>query len=761
MIFFFFIHSLRIRPMILFLSDWKHYPNAVVHTQTRNKSFLEIADKYRQMGIKNYYFMLALHNPKLVDVDPFDPNLTTDQKIDIDFECMVNPWYFFREVARVPAMAGSVTPAVYLANRGNIALYWLFFNHITSILIQPRQTGKTVGGDMLSVYIMDVGGNNTQMFLLTKGTDLQTEAIARIKGMRELLPKYLYSKDKKDSDNKTGLNNARLNNTYRTGVARSSQQAANNLGRGLVVPIVHVDEPPFITWIATTLAALRAAGTAAREIAERNKAMWGVFLTTTPARRDTRDGRHIYQMVNNAWQWSEVIFDCRDRADAWRMVDAGSRDNVNAVNVTLTHTQLGKSDSWLFESIRQSGGTREEAERDFLLIWNSGSQRSPLALELNQAIHRSKCEPSMVDVSPQNYVMRWYVTPPELEMIKKNSKLIMGLDSSDAIGKDAIAMVLIDVSTLAVVATSTVKFASLFEFTKWLATFLRDHPEVLLIPERKSSAPMIIDTLLTLLPAVGIDPFKMIYNTIVDEALNSQKGKDEFEELKTSMAHRNDMFYIERKKSFGFVTDGAKRALLYGNILQTAARESCNYIYDSVLITEILGLAEKNGRIDHSEMGHDDHVISWLLTHWLLNVGSNLRYYGIMPEMVKSALRAHAVESTTITEKQQAARQNEYMVEIDKLVAEIAEVENPAMLQLYENRLRYLAKKVELTGGDPTYTYDTIVGKVRQEREKRKIISGYTGENNEGATVKTLNDTIDLLKQSYYRQSGGNVFYHF
>jgi hypothetical protein len=175
---------------ILYLKDWANYPSAIVDTKTKNKSFLHLADTYRQMGIKHYYFMLALHNPSLQGVDPFSPNLTLQQKLDIAYECKTNVWYFFREVARFPPVSG-IEPMEFKANRGNIALTWCFLNHLTAILIQPRQTGKTGSVDMLTDWIIDVGSNHTKMLMITKGSDLQSDTISRIKEIRELLPNYI------------------------------------------------------------------------------------------------------------------------------------------------------------------------------------------------------------------------------------------------------------------------------------------------------------------------------------------------------------------------------------------------------------------------------------------------------------------------------------------------------------------------------------------------------------------------------------------
>ena len=122
--------------MITFLNDWKRAPGAIVHMATKNKSFLHICSLYKKMGIKNYFFPLALLQKDLEYVDPFDEDLTEDVKLMVAIECKYNPWYFLREVCRIPPNSGN-TPVQFRANRGNIALVWSFLNHIDFALIQP------------------------------------------------------------------------------------------------------------------------------------------------------------------------------------------------------------------------------------------------------------------------------------------------------------------------------------------------------------------------------------------------------------------------------------------------------------------------------------------------------------------------------------------------------------------------------------------------------------------------------------------------
>lgn len=739
--------------MILFLKDWKRYPRAIVDTKTTNASFLAMADRYRRMGIKNYFFMLALHNPELQGLDPHSPNLTTDQKLAIAYECKTNPWYFIREVARLPPISG-IEPIRYEANRGNIASYWCFFNHITSVLIQPRQTGKSGSIDTLTHWIIDIGSNHTKMLMITKDAALQSDAISRIKGIRELSPPYLYMKNKLDMDNKTGLDNKALVNEYKTGVARANKMAANNLGRGMTTAIVHIDEAPFITHIGTTFPAAQAAGTKAREEAKKNGALFGTILTTTAGRRDDRDGGYMYEMVSKAWMWSEVVFDCEDEADARRLVDRGCKGKIMMANITMSHRQLGKTDQWLYEAIRATGGTREEAERDFLNQWNSGSSRSPLSVELNQKIFASVMDPKVTEVTEENYTIRWYVSDSELNYLKKHSKLIMGLDTSEAAGRDSIAIEILDLATLQVVGSATIGLSNLIEFAKWLARFLIEHPEILLIPERKSTGPMIIDMLLILLPQAGVDPFKRIWNSIVDEARESRKGEEAYGELLRPMSQRDAFFYTERKTSFGFKTDAVKRALLYGNVLQQAAKQSCRSVHDKPLIDEILGLSEKNGRIDHSNVGHDDHVIAWLLAHWFATHAMNLAHYGIEPGLVMSALAEDVEEEKTATDFWKENLQKQYLEEIEGLISNLSDCENETLAALYERRLQYLSRRIEASGKIKDFSLDSVMERVKKEREKKTRLGYALGTSDPDQEVRNrVNDVISNYQNGGYRGS--------
>lgn len=615
--------------MILFLEDWKKYPDAIIHTTTKNSSFLQFAEKLKLMGVKNYFFCLALLQPELEFIDPHDPSLTPEQMVMVAYECVYNPWYYLREVVRVPPQGGAPVAGQLRANRGIIAFFWCFFTHVKPYLIQPRQTGKSLGADFLFSYLLFIVCYNSRITLFTKDNTLRVANVERLKEIRSYLPFYLQAIDKKDSDNTIEVTCIKKNNVFTTLVAQNSESAANNVGRGLTTAVTGFDEGPFCPYIKITMSAMLAAGTAAREEAVKWGAPYGTTFTTTAGKKDSESGKYMYDLLQGGIVWGEYMYDMPNEATLHDVVERGSPGLTPVINITLSHRQLGYSDAWLLKQLKDNNSSGEAADRDFFNRWTSGGLSSPLPTVLNERIRNSQRDPNYSQVTKDSYVLRWYIPEHEIANRMRTGKFIMGMDTSDAIGRDSITVLIIDVSTLDIIAAANISEANLIYLSSWIASLLIEYPSITLIPERKSSGQALIDTLLIRLPAAGIDPFRRIYNVFVDE---SHEHVDDYQIISGPFSRRPINYYDKNKKYFGFVTAGSgihSRNALYSDTLLTAAKLTCDNCYDARLIDEITGLVTKNGRIDHATGGHDDMVVAWLLCIWFLTRSKNLSFYGI------------------------------------------------------------------------------------------------------------------------------------
>lgn len=683
--------------MILFLEDWDKYPTAKPDFETNNKSFLEYAKLLNAMGIKNHTFCLALIDQELKGVNPHDPNLKPITMARIAIESKSNPWYFFREVLRVPP-SGGPDPVPLQANRGNISLYWLFFNHVTTMLIQPRQTGKSLSTDGLMVMLMNVSATYTDIHLLTKDDGLRVKNIARIKELMNRLPAFFKIKDKTDSNNTEKITINKLGNVYKTAVAQASEKAAQNVGRGETIMVNHVDEIAFVKNIKYSLPVLLAASTAARDNAKRNNAPYGNLFTTTPGYLNSESGRFAYKIYKDCCKWSEEFFDCKNEEELCETIIKNSPAKKLQVILEFNHRQLGKTDEWLTQAINVAMSEGEDVGADFLNLWAEGSEASPIPKEILKTIQDSAfgLDP-YVSISSYGYQTRWYVPKHEVMLNCPTRKLIMGLDTSDAIGNDDIAMVIRDASTGEVVAAGNYNETNLIVFSEWLVEWLTTYDNLILVPERKSSAIAIIDNLIKLLPLKGIDPFKRIFNWVVNDAADNKTYYDEV--INVPFNRRNEEVYVKYRKQFGFATAGGSgrqsRDALYGVAFLGATKYTGNTCKDKILITQLSSLVRKNGRIDHREGEHDDSVIGWLLSYWFLTEAKNKAFYGLSNQMILAEVLAKMLTNETgMVDPYEQQKQLRLQRQVGELMEQLKFEKNPIKISLIISRIRHVSNEI-------------------------------------------------------------------
>lgn len=699
---------------LLFEQDWQLFPTAIVDYETSNTSFIEVCALFKQMGIKNHLFPLTLLNPSLQGIDPFREDLDEQTQTLIKLECKWNPWYFIREVLRIPPPAGN-TPIPLIANRANISLWWCFLNHIDYFLIQPRQTGKSVNSDGIHNWYGIFGADNTRSNLFTKDADLIKENIARLKKIRNLLPKYLVHLTKEDTDNQKEFTNLAQGNRLVATQAQANEDAARNVGRGLTAPMTHTDEVAFLRFVHISIPAMLAGAGAAREVAAQYGVPFGNIFTTTAGKLDSVEGEFAYTMLQEGMPWTERLYDCKDVKELYRTVAAGCKTDSLLINGTFSHRQLGFTDDWLRGRIAAAKQKGDEARRDFLNEWTSGSLSNPLSTEVLGKIKASEREPDYIQhYANTGYMVNWYYPESVVAEKFKGRMLVMGLDTSNATGRDSITGVIGDVSTLEVVGRFSLNETNLLVFSGWFAKFLLEYQNIVVVPENKSTWVAIQDYLLIHLPMLGIDPGRRIYSQVVDNRHNSERDRRVYEEFSHASTMRNH--YSGYRKFFGFPTNGPLRELLTTVVLQEAGKKTAEVTRDKALIAEICGLVTKNGRVDHQSGKHDDHVFSWLLMHWFLTYAKNLEHYGIDPAMVKKKVYERAAKLSW-REERERERQLIYREEIEEIVREMGDTHDEFILMRLEHRLESLYRKIDHDLLDQDIgSIDALINEARERR---------------------------------------------
>lgn len=709
--------------IILFLEDWKKFPNAIAHTTTTNTSWVHLASVYKAMGIKNCYFHLQLHTPMLAGVDPHAPNLSPEIMLAIKVECSFNPFYFFREVLRLPVGDLGIR---FEANRANISVIWSFLVSIDYALVMPRQIGKSVSGDGLLIWLSRYYYRDTSLLLYTKDRGLRAETMERLKKTTKLLPPWVHPDTKNDSDNTESYECFEYGNYVRCKVGQAQEETAKGLGRGSYSPFMQTEEGPFTPNYHLSLPAIMQATGAARENCEKAKLYYGNLHVTTAGELNTDEGLYCYDFYNSGMFWSEHIFDCRNREEAHEMVRRHSAEDRLLLYGVFNHRQVGKDDNWLRTRLALAKSTKAKMLMDYFNVWwTGGGDNTAINEELMEIIRGSLKEPSFTHTSTEQFLLNWYISKADKICSINETYLVGGIDTSNALGRDANALIVSDVRDLGVTASSIISEANLMRYAKYLATLLIETPNLTLIIENKSSAMAIMDAICLELLKAGINPFTRMFNRIVDEHTKRQEDYYLISNLLKYNIRVQESICTKYKEYFGFNTTGNSREFLYSTVLNDAIGSSGQYIRDQRLISELGALIiDKNGRIDHRNKSHDDSVIAWLLSQWFVRFGKNLQFYGISKNKCLSLI-AEGGALLTPEELSKKQKISALYAEIDELKKLLTQAKSAVEYLRYERTLSY---KVELAKeyGDTTLNFDSLIASIKDHKQNNKAIKAST-----------------------------------
>jgi hypothetical protein len=603
--------------MILYKEDFAK-ENAYVHTTTTNLSFIRMYQVYKQLGIVNNKFHLALLDRDLMNINVHDlKDNSLELKMRIINEAYNNPWYYFREVLRIDG-AGSTIP--FQAGRHNIAQIWLFLQGIDQIDLAPRQHGKTVGALGITSYCLIIRNKGTGLAMLAKDDVLRTGNISKLTAMIDSLPPWMVIRSTSDKNNATNIHYEENNTDYSTFVNQPNIIKAEKQGRGLTVVFQHWDEIAFYQHNDISFPAALSAMNAAVDEAKKNDQLYGIIMTTTAGLLSTKEGQFVYKnFISEGLQFSDFLYDTKDTAKLKEIVSKGSKANI--VCVEYNPLQLGKSKEWIQEKTRKILAGENGADlikRDYFNIWLYSSSVTTLPTEIVDKMKLAEREPLFIDES-DGYLMYWYIPRSLVDSpIFKTIPVVAGLDGSENIGRDFTTFVLLDARNMQVIGRMRCNESNIFTIAQYIANFLVKHSNVLFIPERNSTGVTIIDIILIEFEKKRINPFLRIYNTYLEEESN---GRDIF-----SWSNMHELIE-EKRRLFGFRNSSSSRNLLYKNTFMRTVYNNYKQIFDKQIISEMVQLRVKNGRIDHQNNAHDDLVIAYLLACYVLYFSKCLHLY--------------------------------------------------------------------------------------------------------------------------------------
>ena len=322
---------------------------------TKNKSFLDVAESLKSSGIKNYYFMLEVKNPKVVGINPYDENITDDDiKIVID-EVSKNMWYYLREVCRIPNLENKYSQ--FIANRGNIAQAWCFEHGIDSWLNLPRLCYKTMSALADQSWAYCSATTDTEFNFISASTESAKNNRECMNKIVSLLPKYLqYEYIDYNPQTKHPI----TKNEIIVKPKATSHENAIAIGRTLTAPIQYFDDFEFIPEIKTLLDTSMVVYEKALYNARKNNKIHGILMTSVVGDKD------VEMILNKTAPFNEFLYDY-SQYEIDKYIADNSTNNI--LYIEFSYKELGLSDDW-FNDISNKIGNEDIVRREILLERN-------------------------------------------------------------------------------------------------------------------------------------------------------------------------------------------------------------------------------------------------------------------------------------------------------------------------------------------------------------------------------------------------------
>lgn len=569
-----------------------------IHLETTNKSFVDMHFYLKRIGIRNNKFFLALYDSGLAGIDPRDPSLSLALKQRVLRECIINYYYFIREVVRIPQSGSGGMGARYELNRGNLALSFLTDLNFNIFLEMPRQTGKTVGTLVRYLWCFQFGTSNSEIMFVHKDHGGSKRNLKELKEFRDMLPSYLQMSAPIDMNGNrlkvqntvVNLEHPRNGNKIVTFPSARSEEAADRLGRGATQPLQYYDEFAFMPYNYTAYEAAVPASSKASENAAKYGAPYGRIITTTPGDLTTDEGMYAYNIRNNASVWDERYYDYSP-AMLRELKNANKKSTYFLVR--YTYQQLGKSNEYFEDQCKQLEFNWAKIRREILLEWSKASTKCPFSQEDLETIKSLCHEPirTMLFGRVGQYILNIYEDIQE--MIEHPP--IIGVDPAGAMYQDSSAIVIIDSRTTRVTADFNCNFIPTDEL-----------------------ADLIFQIVVQFMPnaVVNIES-NSIGSSVIGRLIKTRIKKNMYYEWKEKV--------IEESFNGIRINKGKKLVKVYGtaNTAQVRDRmiellfERVRYHKDKfispIIQREMEQMERKKGdKIEHSDNSHDDTVFAYL-----------------------------------------------------------------------------------------------------------------------------------------------------
>ena len=599
---------------------------------TTNESFLQTAAELKTLGIKNWYFMLEVKYPQIgvQDIDPYNPHISKEDQGKIHIESKANLWFWLREVARIPAQ-GAPQPFRVGLTRASCAATWCYLHNIDFMLCQPRQTWKTTIVLLLITYAFIYELKNVTIpFMHLKEADTLRNA-EMLREYITTLPPYMNPwYGKKQLPGLKSLKYEEHGTSIKILSSAESEVKAKDKMRGMTLFVGMIDEWEYLNYISNVIAGAAPAMKSGRDIAEKTGGRSCMMLLSTPGDLETQTGKEAQHMIDQTPPFSEQFYDFTEEEIKAHFEGVGQKnengefEQITMLYIEFNYKQLRKDEKWRQAQYRAALQTNKLAEyRRGVLLERFRGGDAVLFDQRDMDYIKEHVKQWSYDIFLRKkfhlYCYKHEIKAPDITSntpyFDINIPYLIGIDVAAGGDGDNTAICVVHPYTLEVVAELQSPYIGLIDLMRIITDIAKIIPKGVFCVETNSVGKAIVD----FVQETGLE-HRFYYDPKMDLAKNAIEVKNPLEEAKAK---------AKKKQYIGtYVTPSVRNNMM--DLLKRHVKDYKHLLITKQLATDILNLVKgKNGKIQAADGEHDDMVMAYLHTLYVLYYGNDISRFGI------------------------------------------------------------------------------------------------------------------------------------
>lgn len=494
------------------------------------------------------------------------------------------------------------------------------------------QTYKTTTLTAIMAYLMLFEYRNCDIPYLHKTETRCTDNIEILRDYITALPKYMNPwANYKHLPGAKSLKYEKHNVSIAPISAPKAESTATDKTRGYSLFSWFADECEFIPYMKAIIDGANPTIVQARATAKANNLRACMMYASTPGDLETAEGKDWEKILNNLPNFDEKWYDLTS-AELERMKNppAGSMETpLTMTYIEFNHIQLRKDGEWLrqqyFEAVQKS--TLGEYRRGVLLQRFRGGEGSFFKQEDLDYIQSKMREPDYDVCLMKKYHLFVYKHDIKVPDLNSNAPYfdmiipyLIGIDCATGKDGDNTAICIVHPYTLEVVAELVSPYMGGLDLMRIVTILAKMLPRALFCLESNMTGVDIIDFVQE----------SQLENRFYHDPRATEMTKNVTEPNNSVISMKAR---ARAKRHFGTYVSPKVRKTMF-NVLRDTLHDYRHLIYTKFLVKDICNLVQqKNGNMAAAAGEHDDMVMAYLHTLYVLKYGYELGRFGINKDL--------------------------------------------------------------------------------------------------------------------------------